>query len=432
MTAPALTVVLLLFGLLGAGVWVALALMSVGIGGLALFRSMPIERVLGTNLFNSTTSPELLSLPLFILMAEILFRTRMADMVLRGLGPWTAWLPGKLLHVNILACTMFASVSGSSAATTATVGRITLSELRRRGYREDLAVGSLAGAGTLGFLIPPSLILIVYGVLAEVSIIKLFLAGVIPGLLLAAMFSAYLIVRALLDPSIVPPDDERFGWGDRLRALADLGPVLLLMLSMLGSMYAGIASPTEAAAIGVLGALLIALTTGGFSRAGLVESFAGAVRTSSMIGLILAAASFLSVSVTFLGIPRAIAGSIAELGLSPFMLLVVLLGFYLLLGCVLDGLSAIVMTLPVALPLIDAAGIDKIWFGVYLVLVVEMAQITPPIGFNLFVLQGLTKHSIWRVALMAIPFLLVIVALTLLLIVFPDIVLFLPNAVAGR
>jgi C4-dicarboxylate transporter, DctM subunit len=431
LTAPALTVLALLFGLLGAGIWVAIALMSVGIGGLALFRSMPIERVLGQGLFNSTTSPELLSLPLFVLMAEILFRTRMADMVLRGLAPWTAWLPGRLLHVNVLACTLFASVSGSSAATTATVGRITLSELTRRGYRRDLAIGSLAGAGTLGFLIPPSLIMIVYGVLAEVSIIKLFMAGVIPGLMLAVGFSLYLVVRALIDPSIVPAEAERPGWGARLRGLRDLGPVLALMLAMLGSMYGGIASPTEAAAIGVLGALVIAAASGGFTRANMADAFGGAVRTSSMIGLILAAASFLSVAVTFLGIPRAVAAAIAELGLSPFMLLAVLLIFYLLLGCVLDGLSAIVMTLPVALPLIVAAGVDKIWFGVFLVLVVEMAQITPPIGFNLFVLQGLTEASIWRVAYMAIPFLLVMIALTFVLMIFPEIVLFLPDALAG-
>ena len=427
-----ITILFLLALTLGLGIWVGLALYSVAITGLALFRSMPVDKLLAQLVWNTSTTPELIALPMFILMAEILFHTRLSASLFQGLSPWTQRLPGRLLHVNVLGCTLFAAISGSSAATAATVGRITLSELFRRGYDRDLVMGSLAGAGTLGFLIPPSIILIIYGVLAEASILKLFIAGIVPGLLLAFLYMGYLGVRATLNPSLVPTETLNMGWRERWRGLIDLGPVVFLILLVLGSMYAGFASPSEAAAVGVLGALLVAAGQRTLSRTMLKKAFLGAVRTTSMIGLIVTGAVFLSVSMGFLGVPRIIANEIAALGLSPFALILLLLVFYAILGCVLDGLSSIVMTLPITLPLVLAAGFDKIWFGIFVVIVVEMAQITPPVGFNLFVIQGLTGEGIGRIARATIPFFLIMCAMAILIAVLPDIVMFLPNAIQLR
>jgi len=418
--------------LLAGGVWVGLALLGTAVGGLMLFRSMPVEKLLGQITFNSITVAELIALPLFILMAEILFRTELSRSLFRGLSPWTSVLPGKLLHVNVLGCTLFAAVSGSSAATTATVGRMTLTELQRRGYDRDVVMGSLAGAGTLGFLIPPSVIMIIYGVLAEVSIIKLFIAGIVPGLLLALTYMVFLGIRATLTPGITPASEERFGRGARLRGLIELGPVLFLIVLVLGSMYGGYASPTEAAAVGVLGAVIVAIVQRSFTWPNIRDAMMGAVRTSSMVGLIILGAVFLSVAMGFLGIPRAIAGAIGALELSPLALILVLVAFYVLLGTVLEGLSMIVMTLPITLPLVTAAGYDPIWFGVFVVLVVEMAQITPPVGFNLFVIQGMTGEPLGRITRAAFPFFLIMLGFAILLALFPDIVLFLPSQIDLR
>ena len=417
---------------LGAGVWVGMALYSVAIISLALFRSMPVDKLLAQLTFNTVTTPELVALPMFILMAEILFHTKLSTSLFNGLSPWTTRLPGRMLHVNVLACTLFAAISGSSAATAATVGRITLSELFQRGYNKDLVMGSLAGAGTLGFLIPPSLILIIYGVLSETSILKLFIAGIIPGLLLALCYMGYLGLRATITPSMVPQDDSKPTWRDRMVGLVDLGPVVFLILLVMGSMYGGFASPSEAAAVGVLGAILVAAGQRTLNWQTIRKSCLGAVRTTSMIALIVAGAVFLSVSMGFLGVPRAIAGEIAAMQLSPMALILLLLAFYAVLGCVLDGLSSIVMTLPITLPLVVAAGFDKIWFGIFVVIVVEMAQITPPVGFNLFVIQGLTGESIGRIAKATIPFFLIMCAMALLIAVFPDIVTFLPNTITFK
>jgi tripartite ATP-independent transporter DctM subunit len=426
------TVLAVLITTLAFGVWVGVALFSVGIISLAVFRSMPVEKLLAQLTFNVTTTPELISLPLFILMAEILFHSKLSNSLFSGLAPWTNRLPGRLLHVNVLGCTMFAAVSGSSAATTATVGRITLSELFGRGYSKDLAMGSLAGAGTLGLLIPPSIVLIIYGVLAEASILKLFIAGIIPGLTLAFGYMLYLGIRATITPGATPPRDEEASWAAKFYGLRHLGPVIFLIFVVLGSMYGGYASPSEAAAVGVLGALLVSAFQGSLTGRNLVAACLGAVRTVSMIGLIVAGAYFLSVAMGFLGVPRAIATEIGALGLSPFMLIMLLLVFYAILGCVLEGMSSIVMTLPITLPLVLAAGFDKIWFGIFLVVVVEMAQITPPVGFNLFVIQGMTGEPIGRIALATIPFFLIMVGLAILITVWPDMVLFLPNAIELR
>jgi len=418
--------------LLAGGVWVGLALMGTGLASLMLFRSMPVEKLLGQIAYNSTTVPELIALPLFILMAEILFRTELSRSLFRGLAPWAAWLPGKLLHVNVLGCTLFAAISGSSAATAATVGRMTVSELLHRGYEKRIVMGSLAGAGTLGFLIPPSVIMIIYGVLAEVSILKLFIAGIVPGLLLAFTYMAYLGIYAGVRPDATPASEEDFSTADRLRSVAELGPVLFLIVLILGSMYGGIASPTEAAAVGVFGALLISAWQRTLTLDNLKTSLMAAVKTSSMVGLIIMAAVFLSVAMGFLGVPRAIANWIGTLDLSPMGLILTLVFFYILLGCVLEGLSMIVMTLPITLPLVTAAGFDPIWFGVFVVLVVEMAQITPPVGFNLFVIQGMTGEPISAITRAAMPFFIIMLLFALLLALLPELALYLPSKITLR
>jgi tripartite ATP-independent transporter DctM subunit len=428
MTAVSATLLAALVLLIGSGLWIWASLYSVGIIGLFLFRDLPIGKLLSQVTFKIVTTPELMALTLFVLMAEILFRSRLSESLFKGLSPWAVLLPGRLLHVTVLGCTMFAAVSGSSAATTAVVGRISALELIKRGYDRNMVIGSLAGAGTFGLLIPPSGIMIIYGVLAEESILKLFTAGIIPGLLLALSYVVYIAIRAIINPSIVPPDREpRMSWGDRFRALSDIAPVIVLILFVMGSMYGGFATPTEAAAVGCLGALGISAWQRTLSLQSFLQSCFAAARTMSMIGLIIAGAVFLSVALGFLGVPRAVAEAIAGLNLSPIALIGILLVFYIALGMVLEGNSAIIMTLPITLPLALAAGFDKIWFGVFLVLVVEMAQVTPPVGFNLFVINSLTGDGISRIARAALPFFWLMVAMTGVIVVWPQIVLFLPE-----
>jgi tripartite ATP-independent transporter DctM subunit len=418
----------LLFGLLGVGIWVSLSLMGVGAGTLLAFRSLPVDKVLAQAVWNGLTSSELVALPMFILMAEFLFRSKFTANLFRAVEPWVRHLPGGLLHANIVGCTLFAAISGSSAATTMTVGRITLGELFSRDYDRSLAIGSLAGAGTLGFLIPPSLIFIIYGVLSQTSILKLFAAGIVPGLLLAGSFASYLFIRALWRP-VMPArqDDGDNIWRERFRALPYLLPFVILMFTILGSMYGGLASPTEAAAVGVAITLTIMALEGSLTRQTVLESCLGTARTASMLGLIIGAAFFLSVAMGYLGLPKAVAAQVAAMNVSPFMLIVILLGLYIVLGCFLEGMSIIVMTLPITLPLVNAAGFSTIWYGVFLVIAVEMAQVTPPVGFNLYVIQGLTGESIGRIARDTLPFFLIMVAFTLLLALVPEIVDFLPN-----
>ena len=419
--------------LLGVGVWIGLGLIGTGYGLFAIFRpTVPVDKLLAQQFWNTATSTELLALPLFILMAEILFHTRLSESLFSGLAPWTRRLPGRMSHITVLASTLFAAVSGSSAATTATVGRITATELLRRGYDRRLVIGSLAGAGTLGFLIPPSVIMIIYGVLAQESILKLFIAGIVPGLLLAGSYSLYLGMRAILDPSLMGEAPPPTTWGEKLSALAGLGPVLALILGVIGSMYGGLASPTEAAAVGVAGALIIGVAQRTLSGSTLLNAMMQAAQTSAMIGLIIIGAVFLSVVLGYLGVPRYVAAQINALELSPFALIIVLLAFYVLLGCLMEGMSAIVLTLSITLPLVIEAGYDKIWFGVFLVLVVEMAQITPPVGFNLIVIQRLTGDRIGQVARAALPFLAIMVSMALLLAIFPSIATWLPSTVSAR
>jgi tripartite ATP-independent transporter DctM subunit len=365
---------------------------------------------------------------LFIFMGEILFNTRLSESMFKGLAPWTRRIPGRLLHVNVVGCTLFAAVSGSSAATTATIGRMTMAELTRRGYDKDLAMGSLCGAGTLGFLIPPSIIMIVYGVLAQVSILDLFIAGVVPGLLLAVSFMTYVAVCSAVRPALVPPQEPPTDWRQKGRAVIELGPIVLLIAMVIGSMYAGIAGPSEAATIGVLGALLVAAAQRCLTVASVKQATMASLRTCSMIGLIIAGALFVSKAAAFLQLPDGVAAGIGGLGLPPFALIALLMLLYILLGCIIDGLSAIVLTLPIVLPLVVAAGFSPVWFGVFMVIVVEMSQVTPPVGFNLFIVQGLTGEDMGRVARAAFPFFLIMVAFTLLITAFPAIVLALPES----
>jgi tripartite ATP-independent transporter DctM subunit len=421
-----------LFLLLGTGVWVGLALLGVAYVGMELFTSRPAGDAMATIIWTASSSWSLTALPLFIWMGEILFRTRLSEDMFRGLSPWMARLPGGLLHTNIVGCTVFAAVSGSSAATLTTVGKMSIPELRRRGYPEHLIVGTLAGAATLGLMIPPSLTLIVYGVTINESITKLFIAGIVPGLTLALFFMGYIAVLSFVSREYTPNTEPPMRFADRLKNSRFLIPVLLLVAFVIGSMYLGYATATEAASFGVIGALILAAAQRSLTWSSFIESLMGATRTSAMIALILAGAAFLSLSMGFTGLPRALAEWIGSLELSRFQLLMALLVFYIVVGCFLDGISSVVLTIAVVEPLIRQAGIDIIWFGIFIVVVVEMAQITPPVGFNLFVLQGMTGHEMNYIARAAFPMFLIMVAMVFILIVFPDLATWLPEGMHAR
>jgi tripartite ATP-independent transporter DctM subunit len=374
----------------------------------------------------------LAALPLFIWMGEILFRSRLSGDLFSGLAPWLSRLPGRLLHVNILGCALFAAVSGSSAATCATVGKVSIPELMRRGYNEKMVLGTIAGSGTLGLLIPPSIILIVYGVATEESIARLFIAGVVPGAVVIALYMAYVMIWSGFNRERFPEPEPHVGFVERVWASRRLIPVAVLIAGVIGSIYAGLASPTDAAAVGVALALFLAWIYGDLSVKNFLDGLTGATMTSCMIAFILAGAAFLSVSMGYAGLPRALAAWIGSFNLSPYMLIAALTAFFIILGCFLDGISIVVLTTAVILPMIEAAGIDPIWFGIYLVLVVEMSQITPPVGFNLFVLQGLTGRNILQVAVAALPFFLLLIVAVALLVAVPDLALWLPRTMLER
>jgi C4-dicarboxylate transporter DctM subunit len=418
---------LLLLALLGGGLWIGLSLLAVALIGMELFTSRPVGDSMMLTIWGSTSSWTLTALPLFLWMGEILFRSKLSDDMFKGLAPWLDRLPGRLLHTNVVGCTIFAAISGSSAATCATIGKITLPELKKRGYPDDIAIGTLAGAGTLGLLIPPSIIMIVYGVAANVSIAKLFLAGVIPGLMLAVLFMGYIIVWALLNKDKVPAADAAMSFGQKIHASRHLIPVVSLIALVLGGIYSGIATATEAAALGVGGALLLAKIEGSLNWARFKEGLVAACRVYCMIGLILAGAAFLTLAMGFIGLPRHLAEFIGGLNLSPFNLMLLLIVFFIVLGCFLDGISMVVLTIAVLLPTVEAAGFDLIWFGIFIVLVVEMAQITPPVGFNLFVIQGLTRREVTWIARTALPLFLLMLVAVLLTYFVPDVVLWLPR-----
>lgn len=415
---------------LATGIWVAVALFAVALSAMMLLVSAPTGPVLATTVWGASNSWDLTALPMFIWMGEILFRSRLSEDMFAGLSPWMRNLPGRLLHVNILGCGIFAAVSGSSAATTATIGKMSLPELKQRGYDETMAIGTLAGSGTLGLLIPPSIILIVYGAATEQSIARLFMAGVLPGAMLCLLFMGYVAIWALLNPGKMPEKEPQVPFMERLKATRRLFPVIGLIAGVIGSIYAGLASPTEAAAIGVTLSLVLSWLSGTLSRQNFRDALMGATRTSCMIAFILAGAAFLTVAMGFTGIPRELAGWIGGMGLTPLELLVALTLFFIVLGCFLDGISVVVLTTSVILPMVEQAGLDLIWFGIYLVLVVEMSQITPPVGFNLFVLQGMTGRNIFAVAKMALPFFLLMILAVVLIVAFPGLALWLPESMS--
>jgi tripartite ATP-independent transporter DctM subunit len=416
-----------IFGFLACGVWVGLTLAGTAWVGMEIFSSRPAGDAMAITIWGAASSWTLTALPLFLWMGEILFRSRLSQDLFKGLAPWLDRIPGRLLHTNIVGCAIFAAVSGSSAATCATIGKMTIPELTRRGYPQDQIIGTLAGAGTLGLLIPPSIIMIVYGVAADVSISKLFIAGILPGIMLASLFMGYIAVWSMLHPDRIPQADRALSFGQKLYESRHLIPVVILIAVVLGTIYTGFATATEAAVVGVIGALILSAAQGSLTWPVFKESLMGATRLYCMIALILAGAQFLTLSMGYIGLPRQLAEWISSLGLSQFGLICALTVFYVILGCFLDGISIVVLTMGVLLPTVTAAGIDLIWFGIFLVFVIEMAQITPPVGFNLFVLSGMTKKELPYLARVSLPMFLLMNVALLLIYTWPEIAIWLPQ-----
>lgn len=416
-----------LFALLAGGVWVGLTLTGIAWIAMTLFSSRPAGDAMAVTIWGAASSWTLTALPLFLWMGEILFRSRLSSDLFKGLAPWLNNLPGRLLHTNVIGCAIFAAVSGSSAATVATIGKMTLPELKQRGYPDNMVIGTLSGAGTLGLLIPPSIIMIVYGVTAEVSISKLFIAGVLPGLFLAALFMGYIVVWSLLHKNQIPAADAHFTLKQKIYQSRHLMPVIALIGSVLGVIYAGVATATEAAAVGVIGALVLTTLQGAMTQKVFTDALLGATRLYCMIALILAGAQFLTLAMGYIGLPRALAEWISTLGLSQFGLVIALMLFFILLGCFLDGISMVVLTMGVLIPTVTAAGLDLIWFGIFLVFVVEMAQITPPVGFNLFVLSGMTGKDLPYIAKVSLPLFMLMFVAALVLYFVPGLALWLPG-----
>jgi len=423
----ALVLGVIFFCLLASGVWIGISLIVLGAVGISLFTAIPAGKVLGSVAWNTLNSWPLTCLPLFVFMGEILFRTRLSEQLFKGLAPWVHWLPGKLLHSNVLGCALFAAISGSSAATCATVSKVTMPEFKRLGYNQSLSIGSLAGSGTLGFLIPPSIIMVIYGILSDQSIGKLFMAGIIPGVLAAGLFMGYIALRGIIDPGITPDESLSYTWRDRFQALPEIIPVMVLMLMVLGTIYTGWATPTEAAAIGVAGALLIGWFSKTLTWTSLNESLKGATKTTCMMCLIILGATYFSSAMGYLGIPKAMTLVVVGWDLSPYALIFALTILYIILGCFLDGGSIIVITLPITLPMVVAAGFSEIWFGIFLVIMAELCQITPPLGFNLFVLQKETGLEIDTIIKATFPFFLLLLLTVAFISVFPQLALWLPS-----
>ena len=417
----------LLLIFLGSGVWVGISMIGVSTIGMLMFTSRPVGDAMATTMWSMGSSWSLTALPLFVWMGEILFRTKLSENLFKGLSPWLARLPGGLIHVNVLGCAIFAAISGSSAATVATVGKMSIPELRKRNYPENFLLGTLAGSGTLGLLIPPSIILIIYGVTVEESIAKLFIAGIIPGIGLAILFMTYVVGWSLRNKKIMPIISEDFSFLEKIKQSGQLLPVIFLIFAVIGSIYAGIATATEAASLGVLGALVLSYFQKSLTKESFSKSLLGATKTSCMIAFILAGSSFLTLAMAFTGLPKNLAVFIDTLQLSPYMLLLVLTLFYIILGMFLDGISAVVLTMAIIEPMIRQAGFDMIWFGIYLVIVVEMAQITPPVGFNLFVLQGMAKKDMGFIARSAFPLFLLMILAVIIIIAYPKLALWLPE-----
>ena len=417
---------------LGSGVWVAISMIGVSSIGMLIFTTRPVGDAMATTIWGTSSSWTLTALPLFVWMGEILFRTKLSENLFKGLAPWMSRLPGGLIHVNVVGCALFAAISGSSAATVATVGKMSIPELRKRNYPEKLLLGSLAGSGTLGLLIPPSIILIIYGVTVQESIAKLFIAGIIPGIMIAVIFMIYVITWSVINKKEMPISNERFSFSEKIKGSSQLLPVIMLIIAVIGSIYSGVATATEAASLGVVGALILSFFQKTLTKETFKTSLLGATKTSCMIAFILAGSSFLSLAMGFTGLPRNLAIWIQEMSLSPYVLIIVLTIFYIILGMFLDGISAVVLTMAIIEPMIRQAGFDMIWFGIFLVVVVEMAQITPPVGFNLFVLQGMTGKDMGYIAKSAFPLFLLMILAVMFIIIFPEIALWLPEQMVQK
>ncbi len=417
--------VLLFF--LGSGIWVAISMIGVSTIGMMLFTSRPVGDAMATTIWGTSSSWTLTALPLFVWMGEILFRTKSSENLFAGLSPWMQKLPGGLIHVNVVGCALFAAISGSSAATVATVGKMSIPELRKRKYPEKILLGSLAGSGTLGLLIPPSIILIIYGVTVQESIAKLFIAGIIPGIMIALIFMSYVMIWSLINKKSMPKYVENFSFLEKIRKSKQLLPVIILISAVIGSIYTGVATATEAASLGVVGALILSYFQKSLTIETFKQSLLGATKTSCMIAFILAGSTFLSLAMGFTGLPRNLAIWIQNMELSPYVLIFVLMIFYIILGMFLDGISAVVLTMAIIEPMIRQAGFDMIWFGIFLVIVVEMAQITPPVGFNLFVLQGMANKDMGFIARSAFPLFLLMILAVILVVIFPEIALWMPQ-----
>jgi len=413
--------------LLGSGVWVAISMIGVSTIGMILFTSRPVGDAMATTIWGTSSSWTLTALPLFVWMGEILFRTRLSENLFAGLSPWMQKLPGGLIHVNVVGCALFAAISGSSAATVATVGKMSIPELRKRKYPEKILLGSLAGSGTLGLLIPPSIILIIYGVTVQESIAKLFIAGILPGIMIALIFMSYVIIWSLMNKKIMPKYIENFSFFEKIKKSKQLLPVIILISAVIGSIYTGVATATEAASLGVVGALILSFFQKSLTIETFKQSLLGATKTSCMIAFILAGSTFLSLAMGFTGLPRNLAIWIQNMELSPYVLIFVLMIFYIILGMFLDGISAVVLTMAIIEPMIRQAGFDMIWFGIFLVIVVEMAQITPPVGFNLFVLQGMANKDMGFIARSAFPLFMLMILAVILVVIFPEIALWMPE-----
>ncbi len=413
--------------LLGSGVWVAISMIGVSAIGMLLFTSRPVGDAMATTIWGTSSSWTLTALPLFVWMGEILFRTKLSENLFSGLSPWMQKLPGGLIHVNVVGCALFAAISGSSAATVATVGKMSIPELRKRKYPEKILLGSLAGSGTLGLLIPPSIILIIYGVTVQESIAKLFIAGIIPGIMIALIFMSYVIIWSLINKKSMPKYVEKFTFLEKIKKSKQLLPVIILISAVIGSIYIGVATATEAASLGVVGALILSYFQKSLSIQTFKKSLLGATKTSCMIAFILAGSTFLSLAMGFTGLPRNLAIWIQNMELSPYVLIFVLMIFYIILGMFLDGISAVVLTMAIIEPMIRQAGFDMIWFGIFLVIVVEMAQITPPVGFNLFVLQGMANKDMGFIARSAFPLFMLMILAVILVVIFPEIALWMPQ-----
>jgi tripartite ATP-independent transporter DctM subunit len=421
--------IMLLF--LGGGVWIAMTLAIVGWVGQAFFTNTLPGKNLFSAFWETAASWELAALPLFIWMGEILYRTRLSEQMFDGLSPWLSRIPGRLMHTTILGCGIFGSVSGSSAATCATIAKVALPELERRGYDRNIALGSLAAAGGLGILIPPSITMVVYAVAADASVIRLFLAGFLPGFLLMGLFSGYIAWWSWRHPDRVPPPDEPMDFWTKVKRSGSLIPCGLLIVFIVWVLVAGIATATECAAYGVLGSLAIAAAGRNLTWQNFWQGLIGATRMSCMIMFILAGAAFLTKTMAFTGIPKALAEAVSAAQLSPYSLIAVLVVVYLILGTALDGISMIVLTSAVVLPMVQKAGFDLIWFGIFIIMLVEIAEITPPVGFNLFVLQNMTGLDSNRIARVTMPFFMCMILGIALITVFPSIVTILPNVLMG-